>query len=522
MAEEKIKIPDLGGAADVDVIEVLVKPGDVIEAETPIATLEGDKATMDVPSSKAGKVVSVDLKVGDKVSEGDPLVTLEADSVTSDETPADKAPVEAAEKPVEEPSAQPVAEATEQEIKVPDLGGADHVDVIEVSVAVGDKVEVEQPLLTLEGDKATMDVPSPIAGEIKSINVKVGDKISEGDIIGTATAWGTSATKQPDTVKEPDTAKVQAPTPEKQTSSVSTSGEIYAGPAVRRLAHELDIDLSKIKGSGNKGRITKDDLKRSMGQGGSGGGDFPFKLAPLPKVDFSKFGETEVLPRGKIKKATAANMARNWVGIPHVTQFDQADITDMEAFRQEQKGAAAAQGVKLTPIVFIMKAVVAALREFPHFNASLDNSGENLVLKKYFHIGIAVDTPNGLVVPVIRDVEKKSIIELARELGDISVKARDGKLGLGDMQGGCFTISSLGGIGGTAFTPIINAPEVSILGVSRSAMLPVFDKKTGEFIPRLMLPLSLSYDHRVIDGAAAARFTVFLASRLADIQTLLL
>ncbi|MDF1654333.1 MAG: dihydrolipoyllysine-residue acetyltransferase [Coxiellaceae bacterium] len=518
MAEEKIKIPDLGGAADVDVIEVLVKPGDVVDAETPIATLEGDKATMDVPSPKAGKVVSVDLKVGDKVSEGDPLVTLEAEGAA--EAPAEVAADKPEEK-VEKQAAEPVAQITEQEIKVPDLGGADQVDVIEINVAVGDNVEVEQALITLEGDKATMDVPSPIAGEIKSINIKVGDKVSEGDVIAIAAAQSSPADSTAAT-KTAETIQAQAPTPEKQTSPVNSSGEIYAGPAVRRLAHELEVDLSKVKGTGNKGRITKDDLKRSMGQGGSGGGDFPFKLAPLPKVDFNKFGETETLALGKIKKATAANMARNWVGIPHVTQFDQADITDMEAFRQEQKGAAAAQGVKLTPIVFIMKAVVAALREFPHFNASLDNSGENLVLKKYFHIGIAVDTPNGLVVPVIRDVEKKSIIELAKELGEISVKARDGKLGLGDMQGGCFTISSLGGIGGTAFTPIINAPEVSILGVSRSAMQPVFNKKTGEFIPRLMLPLSLSYDHRVIDGAAAARFTVFLASRLADIQTLLL
>ncbi len=512
MAEEKIKIPDLGGAADVDVIEVLVKPGDVIEAETPIATLEGDKATMDVPSPKAGKVVSVDLNVGDKVSEGDALMTLDVAGAGD----AAEAPKEEAPKAVEPPTAQ----AVEQAIKVPDLGGADQVDLIEINVAVGDVVEVEQALITLEGDKATMDVPSPIAGEIKSINVKVGDKISEGDVImmalSTATASVDTASKP---VDKAEPAKTTSPAPE---TTKPQSTDVYAGPAVRRLAHELDINLSKVKGSGNKGRITKEDLKRFLSGGGSGGGDFPFKLAPLPKVDFTKFGETESLALGKIKKATAANMARNWVGIPHVTQFDKADITDMEAFRQEQKGAAAAQGVKLTPIVFIMKAAVAALREFPHFNASLDNSGENLILKKYFNIGIAVDTPNGLVVPVIRDVDKKSIIELAKELGEISAKARKGGLSMADMQGGCFTISSLGGIGGTAFTPIINAPEVSILGVSKSEMQQVFDKKTGEFMPRLMLPTSLSYDHRVIDGAAAARFSVFLASRLADIQTLLL
>lgn len=515
MAEQTIKIPDLGGASDVDVIELLVQAGDVIEAEASIATLEGDKASMDIPSPVAGKVVKLLINVGDKVSEGDDLMVVEvADGAakTSDTS------AEPAQQSNDEPAASEVV--SEQPVVVPDLGGADNVDVIEVNVAVGDRIEVEQPLLTLEGDKASMDVPSSLAGEVVEVKVKVGDKLSEGDVIAlvkTASASpAKSAAKQSEKTATPTTKAAPAK------AQPATSADVYAGPAVRRLAHELDIDLTKVKGSGNKGRITKDDIKRHLSGGSTGGGNFPFKLAPLPKLDFTKFGEVEVQPLSKINKATAANMARNWVGIPHVTQFDHADITDMEAFRQQQKGAAAAQGIKLTPIVFVMKAVVAALKEFPRFNASLDESGENLVMKKYFHVGVAVDTPNGLVVPVIRNVDKKSIMELAKELGEYSLKARKEGLSLADMQGGCFTISSLGGIGGTAFTPIVNAPEVAILGLSKSEMQPVYDKASGEFKARLMLPLSLSYDHRVIDGAVAARFSVFLASRLADIQTLLL
>ncbi len=525
MAEQTIKIPDLGGASDVDVIELLVKPGDVVEAEASIATLEGDKASMDIPTPTAGKVISVSIKVGDKVSEGDDLMVLDVQAAgdeSESETNAEKAAkTKESEESEESEEAEEADVSSEQPLVVPDLGGADQVDVIEVNVAVGDEVALEQTLMTLEGDKASMEIPSTMAGSIASINVKVGDKVSEGDVIAivkTATAPA-QATSKPAASQAP--SKTSQPAARAAASNQAT-GDVYAGPAVRRLAQELDINLNKVKGSGNKGRITKEDIKRHLSGGQAGGGSFPFKLAPLPKLDFSKFGEIETQALGKIKKATAANMARNWVGIPHVTQFDKADITEMEAFRQKQKGAAAAQGIKLTPIVFVMKAVAAALKEFPRFNSSLDANGENLILKKYVHIGVAVDTPNGLVVPVVRNVDQKSIMDLAKELGEFSQKARKSGLSLADMQGGCFTISSLGGIGGTAFTPIVNAPEVAILGLSKSEMQPVYDKASGEFNARLMLPLSLSYDHRVVDGADAARFSVFLASRLADIQTLLL
>lgn len=511
MAEQTIKIPDLGGASDVDVIEVLVKTGDQIELETPIATLEGDKASMDVPSSVSGKVVSVLINIGDKVSEGEDLMVVD---VAADESTFVKG-TSAEEAALESESVESI-----EAIVVPDLGGASSVDVIEIAIAVGDVIEPEQTLITLEGDKASMDVPAPFAGVITEVLVKIGDKISEGDCIAMAKTKQVASAVQ--RVATPEATATASAPKQVNSSKPGMSRDVYAGPAVRRLAHELDLDLGKIRGTGNKGRITKEDIKRHLSGGSSSGSDFPFKLAPLPKVDFAKFGEVDIQPLSKINKATAANMARNWVGVPHVTQFDKADITDMEAFRQQQKGAAAAQGIKLTPIVFVMKAVVAALKEYPRFNAALDSSGENLVMKKYFHVGVAADTPNGLVVPVIRDVDKKSIMDLAKELGEISQKARKVGLSMADMQGGCFTISSLGGIGGTAFTPIVNAPEVAILGLSKSEMQPVYDKASGEFKARLMLPLSLSYDHRVIDGAEAARFSVFLVSRLADIQTLLL
>ena len=411
----------------------------------------------------------------------------------------------------------------EEKIIVPDLGGAADVDVIEILVNVGDHIDVESPIATLEGDKATMDVPSPKAGVVKSILIAVGDKLSEGDdlLVLDAEGTGDAPAKEKEAVSAALTPSAASPAtaPVVSTQPPVSSGDVYAGPAVRRVARELDIDLSKVKGTGNKGRVTKDDLKRHLS---GGGGGFPFKLAPIPKVDFTKFGDIESVSLNKIKRATAANMHRNWVGIPHVTQFDKADITDLEAYRQEHKDQARKDGVRLTPIAFIIKAMVAALKEFPHFNASLDATGENLILKKYVHIGVAVDTPNGLVVPVIKDCDQKSVLEIAKELGDISLKAREEGLALKDMQGGSMTISSLGGIGGTAFTPIINAPEVAILGVSKSGMQPVFNKEDNVFNARLMLPLSLSYDHRVVDGAEAARFIVFLSQRLADVETLLL
>lgn len=445
-----------------------------------------------------------------------------------------------------------------KEIRVPDIGGASDVDVIEILVSVGDTIAIDDPLVTLEGDKASMDIPASEAGVVESIEISVGDKISEGGLICTVKAEGasdkdsandeekskssgsekneSSESKESDSPesKEDDSSEKKT---EKQSddksekpsvknddkkapkSSKKESTDVHAGPAVRRLAHELEVDLAQVEGSGEKGRITKADLKKYLA-GGKSGGD-GFSLPKAPQIDFSKFGDVETKPLSKIQKLSGANLHRNWVSIPHVTQFGEADITDMEKFRQANKDLAAKKGFKLTPLVFIMKAVVAALKAYPHFNASLDASGESLIMKKYFHIGVAVDTPKGLVVPVIRDVDQKSLFELAKELGEISAKARDKGLSISEMQGGCFTISSLGGIGGTAFTPIINAPEVAILGVSKSSYQPQY-KANGEFDLRFMLPLSLSYDHRVIDGADGARFMVSLSNCLSDIRTLLL
>lgn len=410
-----------------------------------------------------------------------------------------------------------------KEIKIPDIGTSNPVDVIAVLVKVGDTIAVDTPLITLEGDKASMDVPSSDAGVIESLLVKVGDKVSEGTVICTVSgsdATSVKAAPQKNTatvtsVSASVAAPVVAPTP---AVTITLTDSVHASPSIRRIAHELDIDLSKIKGTGEKGRITKDDIKNYLSRGSAGNAGF--SVLPQPVVDFAKFGAIESQPLSKIKKISGANLHRNWVTIPHVTQFIEADITELEQFRQENKDKAAKKGFKLTPLVFVMKAVVAALRKFPQFNASLDASGENLVMKKYFHIGVAVDTPNGLVVPVIRDVDKKGIFDLAKELDAISAKAREGKLTMADMQGGCFSISSLGGIGGTAFTPIINAPEVAILGVSQSTNKPVY--QNDQFVPRLMMPLSLSYDHRVIDGADGARFSVYLSQCLSDIRTLLL
>lgn len=424
------------------------------------------------------------------------------------------------------------------EVKIPDIGGATDVEVIEVQVKVGDQVAADDSLMTLESDKAAMDVPSPMAGTIKELKVKIGDKVSEGSLILLMEAGGAPAEQQPtedkapkESAEEPEAEKPKAeekpeksekpekPVEKSAPEKTIATTNVYAGPAVRRLAFELDVDLNQVSGTGEKNRITKDDLnsfvKDRMQGGGSGGG-----LPTAPTVDFSKFGEVDTQALSRINKLTGKAMQRNWLLVPHVTQFDEADITELEIFRKENKVSAEKQGFKLTPLVFIMKAVVAALKAFPRFNASLDVGGENLIMKKYFHIGVAVDTPNGLVVPVIRDVDQKGLFDLAKELGEVSAKARDGKLMPNDMQGGCFTISSLGGIGGTAFTPIVNVPEVAILGVSRSQLKPVYNGKAFE--PRLMLPLSLSYDHRVIDGAAGARFTVYLSQCLTDLRKLLL
>lgn len=529
----EVAVPDIGDAADVDVIELLVAVGDSVEAEDGLITLETDKATMDVPAPQAGVIKELKLKVGDKVSQGSLVLLLEIGD--SSAAPADDVVTPSEAAPAATPSAPSVMEVT-----VPDIGDAADVDVIEVLVSVGDSIEAEAGLITLETDKATMDVPSPKPGVVKEVLLKVGDKVSQGsavvmlEVAGETTA-AAPAPKAATPAPAPAAAAPKAPpVPHHPTAGAQPkSGNIYASPSIRRLAREFGVDLAQVKGTGRKGRILKDDVQSyvkyelsrpkataasSVSQGSGGG----LQVLAQPKVDFSKFGEIEEKPLTRIQKISGPNLHRNWVTIPHVTQFEEADITTVEAFRKEQNVLAEKQklGVKITPLVFIMKAAASALLAYPQFNASLSESGEALILKKYVHIGIAVDTPNGLVVPVVRDVDKKGVIEISRELMDISKKARDGKLKATDMQGGCFTISSLGGIGGTAFTPIVNAPEVAILGVSKSEMKPKWNGK--DFDPRLMLPLSLSYDHRVIDGALAARFAVHLAGVLSDIRRLVL
>jgi len=419
-------------------------------------------------------------------------------------------------------------------VLVPDIGDYKDVEVIEVAVKAGETVEAEQTLITLETDKATMDVPAPFSGVVKEVKVKAGGKVTEGDLILTMEEAGgkvaapekkaaapekpVAPTAQPEKAAKPAAAPAAPAAP-----AASASGSAHASPSIRRFARELGVNLTLVKGSGEKGRVTKDDVqsfvKQAMNQpSGSGGGGNGLQVLPMPTVDFAKFGEIETKPLSRIKKISGANLHRNWVTIPHVTQFDEADITELEAFRKELNVEYAKKKIKITPLAFMLKAVVVALQAFPEFNASLDAAGENLVLKKYFHVGVAVDTPNGLMVPVIRDVDKKGVVQLAKELGEVSAKARDLKITAADMQGGCFSISSLGGIGGTAFTPIINAPEVAILGVSKAIIKPMHHEET--FIAKLMVPLSLSYDHRVIDGAAAARFTVFLTQVLSDVRRL--
>ncbi|MDF0535142.1 dihydrolipoyllysine-residue acetyltransferase [Shewanella sp. A32] len=543
----EVTVPDIGDAKDVDVIEVLVKEGDSIEADAGLITLETDKATMDVPAPQAGVVKSLKIKVGDKVSEGSLILLLEvAGGAAAAPAPvaAEPAPVAAPVAPEAAPVAAAPAVASIQEIKVPDIGGSTDVDVIELLVAVGDIVSVDQGLITLESDKATMEVPAPVAGKVTELIVKVGDKVSEGSIIakvevqGVAVAASAPAPQAEAAAPAPTAAPVAAaqpsrpPVPYHPSAGVQPStGVVFASPSVRRLAREFGVDLSLVKGSGRKGRIQKEDVQayvryelsrpKASAATAVGGGN-GLQVIDAPKVDFSKFGEVVEVPLTRIQKISGPNLHRNWVTIPHVTQFDEADITELEAFRKQQNELAAKkkQNIKFTPLVFMMKAVAKALKDFPTFNSSLSPDGESLIQKKYYHIGVAVDTPNGLVVPVFRDVDKKGIVELSQELADISAKARDGKLKAADMQGSCFTISSLGGIGGTAFTPIVNYPDVAILGVSKSEFKPKWNGK--EFIPRLMCPLSLSYDHRVIDGALAARFSVTLSSYLSDIRTLIM
>ncbi|WP_256935742.1 pyruvate dehydrogenase complex dihydrolipoyllysine-residue acetyltransferase [Vibrio diabolicus] len=527
---KEVHVPDIGGD-EVEVTEIMVAVGDSIEEEQSLLTVEGDKASMEVPAPFAGTLKEIKVAAGDKVSTGSLIMVFETAGSGAPAAPA------AAEAPAAAAPAAPAASAA-KEVNVPDIGG-DEVEVTEIMVAVGDTVEEEQSLITVEGDKASMEVPAPFAGTVKEIKIAAGDKVSTGSLImvfevaGAAPAPSAAPAQAAAPAAPAPKAEAPAAAAPAATGDFKENDEYaHASPVVRRLAREFGVNLSKVKGSGRKSRILKEDvqayvkdaLKRlESGAAASGKGDgAALGLLPWPKVDFSKFGETEVQPLSRIKKISGANLHRNWVMIPHVTQWDNADITALEAFRKEQNAIEAKKdtGMKITPLVFIMKAVAKALEAFPAFNSSLSEDGESLILKKYVNVGIAVDTPNGLVVPVFKDVNKKGIYELSEELMAVSKKARAGKLTAADMQGGCFTISSLGGIGGTAFTPIVNAPEVGILGVSKSEMKPVWNGK--EFEPRLQLPLSLSYDHRVIDGAEGARFITYLNSCLSDIRRLVL
>ncbi|WGJ92591.1 dihydrolipoyllysine-residue acetyltransferase [Achromobacter mucicolens] len=555
----QIKVPDIGDFKEVEVTEVLVAVGDTIKAEQSLITVESDKASMEIPASQGGVVKSISVKVGDKVAEG--AVVLEVEAAEADAGAAKEEAPKAESKPAakEEPkqaaaaaskaeASAPAAASGPVEIEVPDIGDFKEVEVIEVMVAVGDTIKAEQSLITVESDKASMEIPASQGGVVKEVKVKVGDKVAKGSVVvvveGGAQAAAAPAAKseaaapaakseakaeaKPEAAASSAPAARPAPAAALEDANLKPGQLPHASPSVRKFARELGVNLSKVKGTGPKERITADDVRGFVKQalsaapaaaaaGGSADGA-ALGLLPWPKVDFTKFGPIEAKPLSRIKKISGANLHRNWVMIPHVTNNDEADITDLEALRVTLNKENEKSGIKVTMLAFLIKAVVAALKKFPEFNASLD--GDNLVLKQYYHIGFAADTPNGLVVPVIRDADKKGILQIAQEMTDLSKKARDGKISPAEMQGGCFSISSLGGIGGTSFTPIINAPEVAILGVSRSSHKPVWDGK--QFVPRLMVPLSLSYDHRVIDGASAARFNAYLGALLADFRRIAL
>ena len=551
MAITEVKVPDIGDFKDVPVIEIMVKVGDTIKAEDSLISLESDKATMDVPSPATGTVKEIKVKVGDKLSQGSLVLLLDTGGGAAAEAPAAGAAAASPSKPpvVSPPPAAANAPGGVAEVRVPDIGDFKDVPVIEILVKPGDTVKAEDPLVSLESDKATMEVPAPLGGIVGELRVKVGDKVSEGTVILTLTTG--AATADPSAkaaVAAASASLAAAPAPSAPVAqAAAASGEggsidegafgiAYASPGVRKLAREMGVDLGRVKGSGDKGRILKEDVEgfakgggaaaapakaasASAGGGGIGAGVGGVDLLPWPKVDFAKFGPVELKPLSRIKKISGANLHRNWVMIPHVTNHDDADITDLEAFRVQMNKENEKSGVKVSMLAFMIKAAVATLKKFPEFNASLD--GDNLVLKNYWHIGFAADTPNGLVVPVIRDADKKGVIDIAKEMADLAKLARDGKLKPDQMQGGTFTISSLGGIGGVYFTPIINAPEVSILGVCKSFWKQVSsDGKTWQ--SRLILPLSLSWDHRVIDGASAARFNNYFASLMADMRRIVL
>lgn len=568
MALVDIQVPDIGDFDEVGVIELLVKPGDTVKAEQSLLTVESDKASMEIPSSHAGTVKEVKVALGDKVKQGSVIVVLETADAASEpkQAPAPAAPAQAAPKnEAQAPTpataaAAPAAPAAAGlvEVRVPDIGDFRDVAVIEMLVKVGDTIKVEQSLFTVESDKASMEIPSPAAGVVKELKVKIGDTVNIGDLVAVLEGAASSAAAPAPApaapapapasaasaaAAAPVAAQASAPAPAPASAAAVPAhqpgtpapGLPHASPSVRKFARELGVPIDEVKGTGPKGRITQEDIAAFTKQvmsgatqtkaqaakapaGGAGGSGPGLDLLPWPKVDFTKFGTVERKDLSRIKKISGANLHRNWVMIPHVTNNDEADITELEAFRVSTNKENEKSGVKVTMLAFVIKAVVAALKKFPEFNTSLD--GDTLVYKQYYHIGFAADTPNGLVVPVLKDADKKGILQISQEMGELAKKARDGKLGAADMQGGCFSISSLGGIGGTHFTPIINAPEVAILGLSKGQMKPVWDGK--QFVPRLVLPLSLSYDHRVIDGASAARFNAYLGQVLADYRRILL
>ncbi|MBI6798448.1 dihydrolipoyllysine-residue acetyltransferase [Pseudomonas syringae pv. syringae] len=549
---ELIRVPDIGNGEG-EVIELMVKVGDRIEADQSVLTLESDKASMEIPAPKAGVIKTMKVKLGDRLKEGDELFELEVEGEAA-AAPAPAAepaaapaaaekPAEAAPAPAAAAEPAPAASASVQDIHVPDIGSSGKAKIIELMVKVGDSIQADQSLITLESDKASMEIPSPAAGVVESIEVKLDQEVGTGDLIlklkveGAAPAAAPApaasapaaapAKAEAEAPAAPAPKAEAAPAPAAPAAPAKDGAKVHAGPAVRQLAREFGVELSAVSATGPHGRVLKEDVqayvktmmqkaKEAPAGGASGGSGIP----PIPEVDFSRFGEIEEVPMTRLMQLGASGLHRSWLNIPHVTQFDQADITDLEAFRVAQKGAAEKAGVKLTVLPLLLKSCAHLLKELPDFNASLAPSGKAVIRKKYVHIGFAVDTPDGLLVPVIRDVDQKSLLQLAAEAAALAEKARNKKLTANDMQGACFTISSLGHIGGTGFTPIVNAPEVAILGVSKATIQPVWDGKA--FQPKLMLPLSLSYDHRVINGAAAARFTKRLSELLADIRTILL
>ncbi|MBS0290377.1 MAG: dihydrolipoyllysine-residue acetyltransferase [Proteobacteria bacterium] len=512
---KEVSVPDIGNYTDVEVIEVAVKPGAKVKAEDSLITLETEKASMEVPSPYTGTVKEMKIKVGDKVSQGTLIALIESEVQADQQESTQPAESENASKQA------PLVQDELMTIKVPDTGAAKQVEIIEISVKPGDVIQAEDTLITLESEKASMDIPSPHAGKVETVLVKVGDKVNEGDAIVTMTV---SAQKEGKVQQESPQASSSALPSQTQVSKTITKplkdfSQVHAGPATRRLARELGVDLTVVQGTGHRNRVTLKDVQEYV-KGVMQNAQSGAFVEKAPEIDFSQFGDIEVKPLSRIKKWTAKNLSRNWLTIPHVTQFEEADVTELEIFRQENQEAAIAQGTKLTPLPFIIMACISALKTYPQFNASLAANGSDIILKQYFHIGVAVDTPNGLMVPVIKHADKKSLYDIAKELGELSALAKEGKIKAEQMQGSSFTISSLGGIGGTAFTPIINAPDLAILGVSKVQIKPQYVH--DQFIPRKMLPLSLSYDHRVIDGVEGARFAAHIAAQLQDIRKLLL